>query len=49
MKRRLRSHWGHATTVTTYLVNIEVSTGVLPGLEVVGDLYADEIVLGRVF
>ena len=44
---RLRSHWGHATTVTTYLVNIELSTGVLPGLEVVGDLHAGEIVLGR--
>lgn len=44
---RLRSHWGHTTTVTTYLVDIELSTSALPGLEVVGDLYADEIVLGR--
>ncbi|MDQ1300655.1 MAG: hypothetical protein QG637_575 [Chloroflexota bacterium] len=44
---RLRSHWGSYTTVTTYLVDIEVSAGVLPGVEVVGDLYGDTILLGR--
>jgi predicted aspartyl protease len=44
---RLRSHWGSSTMVTTYLVDIEVSAGVLPDIEVVGDLHSDTILLGR--
>lgn len=44
---RLRSHWGHAVTVITYMVDIEIMATTLPGIEVVGDVTSDEIVLGR--
>ncbi|PKO22016.1 MAG: hypothetical protein CVU38_11630 [Chloroflexi bacterium HGW-Chloroflexi-1] len=43
----LRSHWGDYTPMTTYLVDIQFSTGILPGIAVVGDLYGNEILLGR--
>ncbi len=44
---RLRSHWGEYTTVITYLVDIALDTGVLPGVEVVGDMYGSTVLLGR--
>jgi predicted aspartyl protease len=44
---RLRSHWGESTSFITYLVDVRLTTGVLPGVEVVGDPHGDEILLGR--
>ena len=44
---RLRSHWGEQIMTTTYLVDITLATGLLPGVEVVGDLHGQEILLGR--
>ena len=44
---RLRSHWGEITTVTTYLVDIELGTDLFPAVEVVGDLHSDIVLLGR--
>lgn len=44
---RLRSHWGSYSTVTTYLVDIEMGAGTQPDVEVVGDLHSDTILLGR--
>ena len=44
---RLRSHWGHAISVITYLVDVVIGDSVLPALEVVGDSTNNEIVLGR--
>jgi predicted aspartyl protease len=44
---RLRSHWGHAVSVVTYLVDVEVNEAVLPAIEVAGDTTNAEIVLGR--
>lgn len=44
---RLRSHWGHAIYVITYLVDIEVSGIILPAIEVASDTTNTEIVLGR--
>ena len=44
---RLRSHWGHAVSVITYLVDVEVSATVLPTVEVASDTTNAEIVLGR--
>ena len=44
---RLRSHWGEATPFTTYLISIQVGAETLPGIEVVGDLYGQEVLLGR--
>lgn len=44
---RLRSHWGEATTVVTYLIDIQMGEDTLPGIEVAGDLYGDSVLLGR--
>ena len=44
---QLRSHWGDITTVTTYLVDIELGTDLFPAIEVVGDLHSDTVLLGR--
>ncbi len=45
---RLRSHWGDFTTFTTYLVSIQFGIEILPGVEVVGDVYSQqEVLLGR--
>jgi hypothetical protein len=44
---RLRSHWGEYTTVITYLVDLTLSIGTLPGIEVVGDAHGDRVLLGR--
>lgn len=44
---RLRSHWGEYVTVFTYLVDVTLDIGTLPGVEVVGDSYGDKVLLGR--
>lgn len=44
---RLRSHWGDITTVTTYLVDVELGADLFPAVEVVGDLHSDTVLLGR--
>ncbi len=44
---RLRSHWGEATTVITYLVDIQLGADLLPGVEVVGDMHGERVLLGR--
>ncbi|MEZ4862659.1 MAG: hypothetical protein R3C14_15195 [Caldilineaceae bacterium] len=43
----LRSQWGEARTVKTYIVDVEVEGINFPGIWVVGDEIGDEIVLGR--
>lgn len=44
---RLRSHWGEAITVITYLVDIQLGSDTLPGVEVVEDMYGERVLLGR--
>lgn len=44
---RLRSHWGEITTMTTYLIDMELGADILPGIEVVGDLHGETVLLGR--
>ena len=44
---RLRSHWGETTTMTTYLIDMQLDADTLPGVEVVGDLYGETVLLGR--
>ena len=44
---RLRSHWGETTTVTTYLIDIQLGADTLPGIEVVGDMHGATVLLGR--
>lgn len=44
---RLRSHWGHAISVVTYLVDIVIGDLTLPAIEVAGDTINSEVVLGR--
>lgn len=44
---RLRSHWGHAVNVITYLVDIVIDNATLPAIEVASDTMNSEIVLGR--
>jgi predicted aspartyl protease len=44
---RLRRHWGETTTATTYLIDMELGADILPGVEVVGDLYGETVLLGR--
>ena len=43
---RLRSHWGERTTVTTYLIDIQLGGDILPGIEVVGDLHSRDCSAG---
>ena len=44
---RLRSHWGHATSAITYLVDIRLGTGTLSGVEVVADTHSEQVLVGR--
>ncbi len=44
---RLRSHWGEPRTVSVYLVDLEVAGHNLPGIEVIADDFASDILLGR--
>lgn len=44
---RLRSHWGEPRTVSVCLVGLEVAGHNLPGLEVIADDLATDILLGR--
>ncbi len=43
----IRSQWGERHTVMLYLVNIQIGSLTLSGIEVVGDEVSQEIVLGR--
>lgn len=45
--KTIRGYTGGRRTVRTYLVDIEVGSFTLPGVEIVGDDAADEILLGR--
>jgi predicted aspartyl protease len=45
--KTIRGYTGSKRTVRTYLVDIEIGAVVLPGIEVVGDDAADDILLGR--
>ena len=44
---RLRSHWGHATSAITYLVDVRFGNDTLPGIEVVADIRSKEVLVGR--
>jgi hypothetical protein len=44
---RLRGYSGNARPVTVYLVDLEIAGHLLPGIEVVGDIYDDIPLLGR--
>jgi gag-polyprotein putative aspartyl protease len=43
----LRSQWGERRAVWLYLVDVQIGSFIIPGIEVVGDESSDEIVLGR--
>ena len=43
----IRSWWGERREVLMYLVDVQIGNLVLPGIQVVGDELADEIVVGR--
>jgi hypothetical protein len=45
--KTLRGYTGGRRSVRTYLVDVEVGPFTLPGIEIVGDEAADEILLGR--
>jgi hypothetical protein len=47
VEKSIRSQWGERRTVILYLVDVQVGTITLPGIEVVGDELAHEIILGR--
>jgi len=42
-----RSQWGERRRVMLYLVDVSVGDVTLPGIEVIGDEFVDEVVLGR--
>lgn len=44
---RVRGHWGSATSVNLYAVDVAVEEIVFPGILVVGDEEGDEVILGR--
>lgn len=46
-RARLRSHWGEPRPVTVYLVDLDVAGHTLPGVEVIADDLADDVLLGR--
>lgn len=43
----IRSQWGERHRVLLYLVDVQIGSLTLPGVEVVGDEISDEIVIGR--
>lgn len=45
--KTIRGYTGSKRTVRTYLVDIEIGVFALPGIEVVGDDAAEDILLGR--
>lgn len=45
--KTVRGYAGGRRSVRTYLVDIEISGLTLPGIEVVGDDAADQILIGR--
>ena len=45
--KTVRGYTGGRRTVRTYLVDIEVGSFTLPGVEIVGDDATDEVLLGR--
>lgn len=45
--KTVRGYAGGRRTVRTYLVDVEIGPFTLPGVEIVGDTAADEILLGR--
>lgn len=44
---RIRGYWGKRIDVTTYLVDIQIGSVRLPAIEVAGDPYSTEALLGR--
>lgn len=42
-----RSQWGESRRVTLYLVDLQIDGLTLPDMEVVGDAWGAEVVLGR--
>ena len=44
---RLYSHWGHATSAITYLVDVRFGNDTLSGIEVVADIRSQEVLVGR--
>ncbi len=42
-----RSQWGEQRRVMLYLADVRIGNLTLPGIEVIGDESADEVVLGR--
>jgi predicted aspartyl protease len=43
----LRSHWGERRQVFLYLIDVAIEDVILPGIQVVGDPFGDEIIAGR--
>ena len=43
----IRSQWGEGRRVMLYLVDVQIGEVVLPGIEVVGDEFSNESILGR--
>lgn len=43
----IRSQWGERHSVLLYLVDIQIDNLTLPGIEVVGDELADDVIIGR--
>jgi predicted aspartyl protease len=44
---RLRGYWGQVRSVSVYLVDLQVAGFNLPGIEVIGDDSAKDVLLGR--
>lgn len=44
---RVRGHWGSATPINLYAVDVIVEGVIFPGLLVVGDEEGNEVILGR--
>jgi len=43
----LRSQWGERRSIDLFLLDFQIAEVTLPGIEVAGDLYSREIILGR--
>lgn len=43
----MRSQWGEGRRVMLYLVDVQIGTLTIPGVEVVGDELSQEAILGR--
>ena len=47
MERFIRTQWGDRHPVGLYLVDVKIGDLTLPSIDVVGDEWADELIVGR--